>query len=151
MLVFGSAHVVCHVYNTHVNEGPESSRRGIECADDIAVLGLNPSKMQTIINNLNDSALQMRKVLEDNASCIGSGELAGKEISSWIEKARAAFASLRHLRRRHDVMSSSDRGKTAVVWSSLLYGSETWFLRSEDIRKLSEFEYRRLQSVVRVS
>ena len=73
------------------------------------------------------------------------------EISSRIGKARAAFANLRHLWRRPDVsLSIKGRVYNAAVRSILLYASETWSLRTEDIHRLSVFDHRCLRSIARV-
>ena len=69
-----------------------------------------------------------------------------------IGKARAAFSKLRHLWCRHAV-SLSVKGRVysaAVRPIILLYGSETWPLRADDVRKLSVFDHRCLRSIARV-
>ncbi|THD18894.1 Alpha 1 3-glucosidase [Fasciola hepatica] len=78
------------------------------------------------------------------------GQIADK-VSLRIQKARLAFANLRHLWRRRDIwLSVKGRVYTAVVRSVLLYGSETRPLRVEDRRRLSVFEHRCLHSILRV-
>ncbi|TNN17312.1 endonuclease-reverse transcriptase, partial [Schistosoma japonicum] len=69
-----------------------------------------------------------------------------------IQKARLAFAKLRHLWRRRDIrLLTKGQVYRAAVRSVLLYGSETWPLRVEDIRRLLVFDHRRLRSIARVS
>lgn len=79
---------------------------------------------------------------------------AGKieeEIKARISKARTAFASLRHLWRRHDIrLALKGRVYCAVVRSVLLYGCETWPLRVADMRQLCVFEHRCLRNIARV-
>ncbi|VDP81839.1 unnamed protein product [Schistosoma mattheei] len=59
------------------------------------------------------------------------------DISARIQKARLAFTNLRHLGRRRDIcLSTKGRVYCAAVRSVLLYGSETWPVRVEDIRRL---------------
>ena len=46
--------------------------------------------------------------------------------------------------------SHEDKGSKTVVWTTLLYGSETWTLRKEDIRKLEALErwlWRRMEKI----
>ena len=84
-------------------------------------------------------------------SCISAGGLAGNEVSLRIMKARVAFSNLQHLWRRRDVsLSVKGRVYNAAVRSVLLYGSETWPLRAEDIRRLSVFDHRCLRSIARI-
>ena len=74
-----------------------------------------------------------------------------EEISKRIAKARLAFVNLRHLWRRRDIrLSTKGRVYNAVVRAVLLYGCETWPLRSEDVRRLSVFDNRCLRSIARV-
>ncbi|KER28391.1 hypothetical protein T265_04774 [Opisthorchis viverrini] len=84
-------------------------------------------------------------------SCISPGGLAKDDISIRIGKARAAFANLRHLWRRRDIsFSVKGRVYNAAVRSVLLYGSETWPLRAEDVKRLSVFDHRCLRSIARI-
>ena len=54
-----------------------------------------------------------------------------------IQKARLAFSNLHHLWRRNDIkLSTKGRVYSATVHLVLLYGSETWPLKAEDIRSL---------------
>ncbi|VDP32329.1 unnamed protein product [Schistosoma margrebowiei] len=74
------------------------------------------------------------------------------EISARIQKARLAFANLRHLWRRRDIrLSTKGRVYCAEVRSVLLYGSETWPVRVEDIRRLLVFDHRCLRNIARIS
>ena len=84
-------------------------------------------------------------------SCISAGGCVEEEISKRIAKARLAFVNLRHLWRRRDIrLSTKGRVYNAVVRAVLLYGCETWPLRSEDVRRLSVFDNRCLRSIARV-
>ncbi|VDP50884.1 unnamed protein product [Schistosoma mattheei] len=74
------------------------------------------------------------------------------EIAARIQKARLAFANLRHLRRRRDIrLSTKGRVYCSAVRSVLFYGSETWALRVEDIRRLLVFDHRCLRNIARIS
>ncbi|VDP72412.1 unnamed protein product, partial [Schistosoma curassoni] len=67
-------------------------------------------------------------------------------------KARLAFTNLRHLWRRRDIrLSIKGRDYCAAVRSLLLYGSETWLVRVEDIRRLLVFDHRCLRNIARIS
>ncbi|TNN20225.1 endonuclease-reverse transcriptase, partial [Schistosoma japonicum] len=85
-------------------------------------------------------------------SLISADGLVTDEISARIQKARLAFAKLRHLWRRRDIrLLTKGRVYRAAVRSVLLYGSETWPLRVEDIRRLLVFDHRCLRNIARVS
>jgi hypothetical protein len=162
---------------------PGCSLTDMEYADDIALLGSDPSQLQVILNNLNNCATRFgmhftpakcKVLLQDwvgsnptlmlaeepldvvdkftyLGSCICPGGAVKDEIASRIGRARAAFANLRHLWRRRDIsLSVKGRVYNAAVRSVLLYGSETWPLRAEDVRKLAVFDHRCLRSIARV-
>ncbi|CAH8481648.1 unnamed protein product [Schistosoma intercalatum] len=85
-------------------------------------------------------------------SLISPCGLVCDEISARIQKARLAFANLRHLWRRRDIrLSTKGRVYCAAVRSVLLYGSETWPVRVEDIRRLLVFDHRCLRNIARIS
>ncbi|VDO62494.1 unnamed protein product [Schistosoma margrebowiei] len=78
--------------------------------------------------------------------------MACDKISERIQKARLAFANLRHLWRRRDIrLSTKGRVYCAAVRSVLLYGSETWQIRVEDIHRLLVFDHRCLRSIAHIS
>nr|CAH8822477.1 unnamed protein product [Trichobilharzia regenti] len=84
-------------------------------------------------------------------SCISTNGLIGDEISARIRKARAAFADLHHLWRRRDIrLSTKGRVYCSSVRSVLLYGSETWPIRVEDMKRLTAFDHRCLRSLSHV-
>ncbi|CAH8297389.1 unnamed protein product [Schistosoma turkestanicum] len=85
-------------------------------------------------------------------SLISADGLVTDEISARIQKARLAFANLRHLWRRRDIrLLTKGRVYCAVVRSVLLYGCETWPMRVEDTRRLLVFDHRCLRSIARIS
>jgi hypothetical protein len=72
-------------------------------------------------------------------------------VSSRIAKARIAFANLRYLWRRKDVrLSVKARVYNACVRSVLLYGSETWSVRDEDVNRLAVFDHRCLRQLAHI-
>ncbi|VDO62219.1 unnamed protein product [Schistosoma margrebowiei] len=73
------------------------------------------------------------------------------EISARIQKARLTFANFCHLWRRRDIRLSTKGRVYCAVRSVLLYGSETWPVRVEDIRGLLVFDHRCLQNIARIS
>ena len=84
-------------------------------------------------------------------SCISAGGCVEREVSLRLAKAGLAFANLRHLWRRRDVsLATKGRVYNAVVRAVLLYGCETWAIRSEDVRRLSVFDNRCMRSIARV-
>ncbi|KAG5441849.1 Nudix hydrolase 14, chloroplastic [Clonorchis sinensis] len=68
----------------------------IDYADDVALLGSDPSKTQTSLSKLNSSAA-LFDMRSKPANCNSSGELSEDKIISRIGKAGAIFANLRHL------------------------------------------------------
>ena len=84
-------------------------------------------------------------------SCITPDGSIAEELSSCIQKVQLAFSNLHHLWRRNDVkLSTKGRIYSAAVRSVLLYGSETWPLKAEDIRRLSVFDHRCLRSIGKI-
>jgi hypothetical protein len=62
------------------------------------------------------------------------------EIRSRIAMAKTAFCKRKELLTRNMNQSVKRWIINAVVWSVLLYGSETWTMRSEDIQRIGAFE-----------
>ncbi|MGL5231889.1 MAG: reverse transcriptase domain-containing protein, partial [Fusobacteriaceae bacterium] len=84
-------------------------------------------------------------------SIISSAPNIVDEINNRIMKARLAFGKLENIWRRKNVrLATKDRLYNACVRSILLYGSETWQLRQEDVQKLSVFDNRCLRYIARV-
>ena len=81
----------------------------------------------------------------DNYTYLGQNvTLNGKcddEILKRIEIARGAFNSmLRIITARHISMNTRKRTIKAYVWSTLLYGCETWTITTRNMTKLQSFE-----------
>jgi hypothetical protein len=84
-------------------------------------------------------------------SCITSDCSVTDEVSARISKARIAFANLRHLWRQKGLsLGLKGRVYQATVRAVLLYGSETWPVRTEDLRRLQVFENRCLRTIAGV-
>ena len=84
-------------------------------------------------------------------SCVSTGCSVSDEIDARISKARIAFANLRHLWRQKGIsLSLKGRVYKTTVRAVLLYGSETWPLRVEDLRRLEVFDHRCLRSIAGV-
>ncbi|KAH9594473.1 hypothetical protein MS3_00000259 [Schistosoma haematobium] len=117
------------------------------------------SKCKFLLQNLPASTPELRIGSEsvgriDNfaylGSLISSNELVSDEISTRIQKARSAFANLRHLWRTRDIfLSIKGRVYCSAVRSVLIYGFETWPLRVEDTRKLLVFDHKCLRNITR--
>ncbi|KER22079.1 hypothetical protein T265_09732 [Opisthorchis viverrini] len=128
---------------------------------DSQILPTGPSDMslEMLLDNFdlgttpeNQSVLRQRPSLStdynrDSAQtgsashCVSPGGVAKNDISIQIGKARAAFANLRHQWRRRDIsFSVKGRVYNAAVRSILLYGSDTWPLRAEDVKRLLVFD-----------
>ena len=73
------------------------------------------------------------------------------EILKRIEIARGAFNSmLKTLTARHISMKTRKRIIKAYVWSTLLYGCETWTITTRNMTKLKSFEmwaYRKMMKI----
>ncbi|KAA3673036.1 uncharacterized protein DEA37_0006413 [Paragonimus westermani] len=84
-------------------------------------------------------------------SCISGGGGVGNEIEARISKARTVFASLGHLWRQGGIsLKLKGRVYKTSVRAVLLYCSETWPLRVEDVNRLQVVDHRCLRSVVRI-
>ncbi|KAA3679838.1 protocadherin Fat 1/2/3 [Paragonimus westermani] len=81
---------------------------------------------------------------------VGGGGV-GNEIEARISKARAVFDNLRHLWRQRGIsLKLKGRVYKTTVRAVLLYGSETWPLRVEDVNRLQVFDHRCLRSIARI-
>ena len=73
------------------------------------------------------------------------------DILKIIEIARGAFNSmLKTITARHISMKTRKRIIKAYVWSTLLYGCETWTIATRNIKKLQSFEmwaYRKMMKI----
>jgi hypothetical protein len=119
-----------------------------------------PSKSKVLLQDwqdpvpaftINDEQLEVVNKFVYLGSCISAGGCVGDEITLRIAKARLAFANLKHLWRRRDKsFSLKGRVYNASVRAVLLYGCESWSLRTEDAQRLSVFDHRCLRSIARV-
>ncbi|VDN56297.1 unnamed protein product [Dracunculus medinensis] len=77
---------------------------------------------------------------------------AKDDITTRITAARNAFFRLTKplWNRREIIIKTKIRIYNAVIRSILLYGSETWPMRVEDIKKLSAFDHSCLRYVLRI-
>jgi len=72
------------------------------------------------------------------------------EIKCRIAQAKEAFANRKELLTKSLKKSTKIKIVKTLVWTTLLYGSETWTLRKEDIRKLEALEmwiWRRMEKI----
>ena len=134
----------------------------LELSNNARMFGMrfSPSKCKLLLQDWPASTPELRigsEVVErvDNFTYLGSlispNGLVSDEISARIQKARLAFANLRHLWRRRDIrLSIKGRVYCAAVRSVLLYGCETWPLRVEDTRRLLVFDHRCLRNIARI-
>ena len=85
-------------------------------------------------------------------SCISGDGKIGTEIEKRIVKAGATYASLRHLWRQKGIsLAVKTKVYKVTVGAVLLYGCETWPVRSEDLKRLEVFDHRCLRSLARIS
>src|SRR5438034_7430525 len=72
------------------------------------------------------------------------------EINSRISQAKEAFGDRKELLTKSLEKSTKVKIVKTLVWTKLLYGSETWTIKKEDIRKLEALEmrlWRRLEKI----
>ena len=81
-------------------------------------------------------------------SCISENGSIAEEIYARIARAQAASSNLRHLWCSRNIsLTTKGRVYNATVRPTLLYGCETWALRSEDVHRLLVFDHRCLRSI----
>ncbi|KER22698.1 hypothetical protein T265_09253 [Opisthorchis viverrini] len=142
-----SVHIVCGM---HLAEELVEFARIVQTK-----LAQNPQAMlQRIFQSVavqagfSSTALQVvnpqEAILQTNAPVAASLPLS---VCSFV----IVIANLRYLWRRRDIsFSVKGRVYNAAVRSILLYGSETWPLRAEDVKRLSVFDHRCLRSIARI-
>ena len=88
------------------------------------------------------------ETLFDLAMDLGLYLRSAKQCYSTGQKLSAHFSNLRHLWRCTNVsLATKVRVYNATVRSTLLYGCETWPLRSGDLYRLQVFDHRCLRSI----
>ena len=73
-----------------------------------------------------------------------------KEIRRRIAMGKEAFAKRRELLKRNIDHNLKKRLIKTLIWPVVLYGSETWTMRTEDIKRLEAFEiwiWRRIEKI----
>ena len=118
---------------------------------------LAPSKCKVMLQNVQSPDISLKiqgeslEIVENFTylgSCISSDGSVSDEVSARISKARITFANLRHLWRQKGIsLDLKGRVYQATVRAVLLYGCETWPLRTDDVRRLQVFDHRCLRSV----
>ena len=85
------------------------------------------------------------KTFEYLGSCISTSKNNIRDIRAKILQAQTAFSNLHHLWHCMDISSATqDRVYNVTVRSTLLYGCQTWPLRSEDFHELQVLDHRYL-------
>ena len=92
----------------------------------------------------------------DNYTYLGQTKTSnGKcdvEILKRIEMARCAFNSmLKTVTARHTSMKTRKLIVKAYVWSTLLYGCETWTITTRNMTKLQSFEMWAYRKIIKIS
>ena len=115
-----------------------------------------PAKCKVLLQNCDDytdlslsgEVLEVVSSFTYLGSCISNDGGVDSEIHARIGKARAAFSKLRHLWREKGV-SERLKGRVyeAAVRTVLLYGCETWPVRTEDLKRLQAFDHRCLRYI----
>src|SRR5437899_4339758 len=85
----------------------------------------------------------LEHTMTDNGRC-------ENEINSRIAQAKEAFGNRKEFLTKSLEKSTKVKIVKILVWTTLLYGSETWTLKKEDIRKLEALEmwlWRRMEKV----
>ena len=100
---------------------------------------------------LNGSKLQQVSTMVYLGHLISSNGKCEKEIKRRIEIARGAFESMRNVLTSRNIKIHTRRKLTqGYIWSTLLYGAETWTLSKATIKKIASFEmwtYRRILKI----
>ncbi|KAH9581634.1 hypothetical protein MS3_00008710 [Schistosoma haematobium] len=134
---------------------PGDSLFDLEYTDDIVLFGEDADKMQSPLTTLSNNASMfgMRFSLSKcKMLLISPCSLVFEKVSSRIQKARLDFANLRHLWCRRDIrLSTKGQVYCAAIRPVLLYGSETWPVRVENIHRLLVFDHRCLRNIARIS
>ena len=100
---------------------------------------------------INDQIIERVNKFTYLGSCITLDGSTAEELSSRIRRVRLAFSNLHHLWRRNDIkLSTKGTVNLVALLSVLLYGSETWPLEAEDVRRLSVFDHRCLRSIGKI-
>ena len=86
-------------------------------------------------------------------SCVSEDSEPSEEVSSHIGKASKAFGSLRQPIFRNQQMSVDTKRSVykAVVMPILLYGSETWVVKSNSLNHLESFHNQCVRSILGVT
>jgi len=96
-----------------------------------------PRKVSVWLRNTELEQVQefcyLGSLLTEDARC-------DKEVTKRIVMAKAAFMRRGELLRGNISRDSKKRMVKTLVWSVALYGSETWTLRKEDIKRIQAFE-----------
>ena len=91
-------------------------------------------KIDVDITKQTDNYTYLGQTITSNGKC-------DDEFVKIIEIARGAFNSiLKTLTARHINMKTRKRILKAYVWSTLLYGCETWTITTRNMTKLQSFE-----------
>ena len=99
---------------------------------------------------INGSRIEQVKSFKYLGSTMTEDGRCETEIKVRIALAKEAFSKRRELLTKSFRKEVKKKIVKTLVWSTLLYGSETWTLRKEDIRKLEAVEmwmWRRMERV----
>ncbi|CAH8518135.1 unnamed protein product [Dicrocoelium dendriticum] len=122
----------------------------LDYADDIVLLFDDVVTAQSTLNSLS-KVVPLFSMHFAPSNCISNDRRIETDVSSRVAKAKAAYLNLRHLWRQKGIsLRLKDRVYKERVRAVLLYGSETWPLRSEDLRRLQVFHHRSLRSIAGV-
>lgn len=100
--------------------------------------------------NIDGEKLEQVKQFSYLGSTVTEDGKSHSEIKRRIILGREAFNKNKELMRGKLELSLKKRLIKTIIWSGVLYGSETWTLQKEDIKRLEAFEmwlYRRIMKI----
>jgi len=126
-------------------------------------LVLNCSKSKYFVTSLEPASVNVPILIEDQTmkqvdafTYLGShiapsGQMDG-EISIRIARASSIFSALKHCWIRPDIrIKTKTRIHCATVRATVLYSSETWPMKLDQLRKMEAFDHRCLQHIASIN
>ena len=84
-------------------------------------------------------------------SLISKDKLCKKDVRSRIARAKNAFSNRKEFLTKFCTLDLNKRIVKIVIWSTLLYGAESWALRKDDIPRLESCEMWLWRKILNIS
>ena len=114
------------------------------------VMRISRNEGSKITINIDGEKLEQVKQFSYLGSSVTDDGKSHSEVKRRILLGREAFNKSKELLRGKLELSLKKRLIKTIIWSVVLYGSETWTLQKEDVKRLEAFEmwlYRRIMKV----